>query len=70
MDISKNADGFVVVVTTHYCESTIAGGSIKTRTETFDRLSENELDDVVCSTTDAAIPGEPLLDRMGMFTLV
>lgn len=69
-DVSRNGEGFVVFVTTYYVESSISGGRIRTRNECYDRLSREELTNLLENLAHRPVPGESMSFSEGQLTLV
>lgn len=51
--------GWTVWRKVSYIESTLASGTVRTHTESFERLSRAELTDVLEILADGPVPGEP-----------
>lgn len=56
--VRRDAHGFSVDYLTLYCESTLAGGSQRRHTERYERLSRNELSDLLEHLADGPLAGE------------
>nr|CRY97278.1 hypothetical protein [uncultured prokaryote] len=69
-DISRNGQGFVLFITTYYVESSITGGSIQREHQTYDRLTAQELRDLLECLASGAVPGERLPETSGQLSLI
>lgn len=69
VDTWHEPQGFVVQVTTIYCESTLARGSLERDVTRYDRLTEDECRDVLDMMADGPLPGEQHVVEMSLFTL-
>lgn len=65
----KDHEGYLVQVTTTYCESTIGGGSMKKDVERYEQLSIEEARDVLDVVAQGDAPGEEFVVQHSMFIL-
>ena len=67
--VHRNAEGLVLRVSTRYCESDLAGGRIRTKTDSYERLTDEECIDLMLDVVEDTLPGYELREEYSLFTL-
>ena len=68
--VHRNAEGLVLRVTVRYCESDLAGGRIRTKTDSYERLTDEECVDLLLEVAEDSLPGYEMREEYSLFTLV
>lgn len=69
-DISRNGEGHVLMVTIYYCESSIGNGTIRRHYQTYDRLTTQELRDLLEVLASGPVAGEQMTEIAGQLSLI